>query len=86
MSEPTTKSSGGSATLVWYLVEMTVYALFVFAYYLVVLHASRSWLKDLFDAHKAIYAVVALALIIGQVVLLELVTTGLFRLIRGNSK
>jgi len=86
MSEPTTNRAGGSATVVWYLVEMTVYALFVFAYYLAVLHASRGWLKELFDTHKAIYAVVALALIIGQVVLLELVTTGLFRLIRGKFK
>lgn len=84
MPEQTTNRSRG-ATLVWYLVEMAVYAVFVLAYYFAVLHTSRGWLKELFDESKSIYAVVALALIIGQVVLLELVTAGLFRLIRGKS-
>jgi hypothetical protein len=74
------------ATVAWYLVEMAIYAVFVLAYYLAVLHSSRGWLKQLFDAHKTIYAVVSLALIVGQVVLLELVTTGLFRLLRGKNK
>ena len=86
MPEQTTNRSGGRATVVWYLVEMAVYAVFVLAYYFAVLHSSRGWLKELFDGNKSLYAVVALALIIGQVVLLELVTTGLFRLIRGQSK
>jgi hypothetical protein len=86
MPEQTNKRSGGSATVGWYLVEMAVYAVFVLAYYLAVLHTSSGWLKELFDGNKPLYAVVALALIVGQVVLLELVTTGLFRLIRGKSK
>jgi hypothetical protein len=86
MPEQANNHSGRSATVGWYLVEMAIYAVFVLAYYLVVLHSSRAWLKELFDTDKALYAVVALALIVAQVVLLELVTTGLFRLIRGKSK
>ena len=86
MPEQTTNQPQRNATVVWYLVEMAIYAVFVFAYYLAVLHSSRGWLKQLFDGHKSIYAVVALALIVGQVVLLELVTAGLFRLIRGKNK
>lgn len=73
-------------TLVWYLVEIAIYTVFIFAYYWAVLHPSSGWLKELFDEHKSIYGVLALVLVIAQAVLLELVTTGLFRLIRGKSK
>lgn len=86
MAEQTTNRASPGTNVAWYLVEMAIYAVFVFAYYLAVLHASRGWLKQLFDDHKPLYAVVALALIVGQVVLLELVTAGLFRLIRGRTK
>jgi uncharacterized membrane protein YdjX (TVP38/TMEM64 family) len=86
MPEPTSNRAQRNFTVAWYLVEMAIYAVFVFAYYLAVLHSSRGWLKQLFDDHKPLYAVVALALIVGQVVLLELVTAGLFRLIRGKNK
>ena len=86
MPKPTSNRAQRISTMAWYLVEMAIYAVFVFAYYLAVLHSSRGWLKELYDEHKSLYAVVALALIVGQVVLLELVTDGLFRLIRGKNK
>ena len=86
MPEQTTSRAQRSSTVAWYLVEMVIYAGFVFGYYLAVLHSSRGWLKQLFDGDKSLYAVVALALVVGQVVLLELVTAGLFRLIRGKTK
>jgi len=72
--------------LAWYLVEIAIYAIFIFVYYWVVLHPSRGWLKELFDQHKSLYGVLALVLVIAQAVVFELVTTGLFKLIRGKSK
>lgn len=74
-------------TLVWYLVETAIYAVFIFVYYWAVLYPSCGWLKLLFDEHKTLYGVLALVLVVAQAALLELVITGLFRLIRGhNSK
>ena len=86
MPKQTVNQPQSSSTVAWFLVEMAIYAVFVFAYYLAVLHSSRDWLKELYDEHKSLYAVVALALIVGQVVLLELVTEALFRLIRGKNQ
>ena len=69
-----------------FLVELGVYAVFVTAYFLLVLHFLAGWLQDLHLHHVKIYASVAIVLIIGQAVLLESVTTGLLRLIRGRSE
>ena len=85
MEKPAAKHSTGASTVLRLLVEMVVYAVFVFAYYLVVLHFLLGWFEELFEAHKTLYAVASLGVIIAQAVLLELVTTGLFRLIRGKS-
>ena len=73
-------------TLIWYLAEMAVYAIFVFVYYLLVLRFLGGWLKDVFTEHLTLYAILVLVLILAQAVLLELVTAGLFKLIRGNSR
>lgn len=86
MPNQANKDSTGSRTIAWLLVEMIIYAVFVYVYYQLVLHFLSGWLKELFDAHESLYAVVALGLIIAQAALLESVTTGLFRLIRGKSK
>lgn len=86
MHKESPKRLPDSQTVIWLLVEVAVYSAFVFVYYLLVLHFLRGWIKELYDAHKTLYAVVALGLIIAQAALLEFVTTGLFRLIRGKSK
>jgi hypothetical protein len=75
-----------SAQVIWFLIEVGVYAVFVFAYYFLVLHFLGSWLKGLFKQHRAVYAVTALALIIAQGVLLEFLTAWLFTRIRGKAK
>ena len=72
--------------IAWLLVEMAVYAVFVFLYFLLVLHFLRDWFKELFDEHKTLYAFAALGFMIVQAALLEVVTTSLFRLIRGKLK
>ena len=47
---------------------------------------SSGWLQDLHLHHVKLYALVAIVLIIGQAVLLESVTTWLFRFLRGRSE
>jgi hypothetical protein len=77
MPVPLTNNPKLRRIIAWYLLELAVYAVFVTAYYLVVLHYLSGWLKWLFDEHLSVYAVVALAVILAQAVLLELVTAGL---------
>jgi len=75
-----------SASLGSFLVELAVYAVFVFAYFFLVLHFLGSWIKHIFDQNKTLYAFAALGLIIGQGVGLEMLTTGLLRLIRTRER
>ncbi len=68
----------------WFLIELVVYAVFVVAYYFLVLHFLGHTLKRLFDDHKAEYAFLALGLMVAQGVLLELITGWLLKFIRGK--
>jgi hypothetical protein len=63
-----------SKTLQSFLVELAVYSLLMFAYFWAVLHFASHWLKTLFDGSRPLYATVALALMIGQAVGLEILT------------
>lgn len=65
-----------------FLVELIVYAGLVVVYVFFVISLLRDWLDGLYGRHKVGYAIVALLLIIGQGVVLEMVTTALLRLIR----
>lgn len=65
-------------------VELAVYAVLVTGYFFAVLHFLGGWLVHLEKQHIRMYAVVAIALIIGQAVVLEYVTTALMRLLRGG--
>jgi hypothetical protein len=69
-----------------FLLELVVYAMFVTGYFFLVLHFLAGWLQDLHLHHVKVYALVTIVLIIGQAVLLESITTWLFRLIRGRSE
>jgi hypothetical protein len=75
-----------STTLRAFVLELAVYAVLVTGYFFLVLHFLSGWLQDLHLHHVKVYALVAIVLIIGQAVLLESVTTWLFRLIRGRSE
>ncbi len=75
-----------STTLRAFLLELAVYAVLVTGYFFLVLHFLSGWLQELHLHHVKVYAIVAIALIIGQAVVLESVTTWLFRLIRGRSE
>ena len=75
-----------SKTLRAFLIELALYAVLVTGYFFLVLHFLGGWLQELHLHHVKLYALVAIVLIIGQAVLLESVTTWLFRLIRGRSE
>lgn len=67
-----------------FLIELLVYSGLVVAYFFAVLHFLADWLNDLAKTHINIYSVVAVALIIGQAVLLESLTTALMRRLQGG--
>ena len=64
--------------------ELAVYAVLVTIYFFLVLHLLGDWLYHLETQHRYLYAVVALLLIAGQAVVLDAVTSLLFRLLRGR--
>lgn len=80
---PRSKTEVG-CTLRAFVVELLVYAVLVTAYFFAVLHFLGGWLMRLATEHIHTYAIVAILLIIGQAVVLEAVTTGLLRLLRGG--
>ncbi|MEO5717159.1 MAG: hypothetical protein ABIR29_01145 [Chthoniobacterales bacterium] len=73
-------------TLYSFLGELVVYGILVVAYFFLVLHFLGDWLANMNKENVKLYAVVAIALIIGQAVVLESVTTFIFRLLRGRSE
>jgi hypothetical protein len=57
-----------------FLVEFGVYGALVTGYFFLVLHLLGGWLLRLFQSNRPLYAAAALGLIIGQGVVLELLT------------
>ena len=66
--------------------ELAIYAVLVTGYFFLVLHLLGDWLFRLETQHRILYAFVAILLIAGQAVVLDAVTTVLFRLVRGRWK
>jgi hypothetical protein len=69
-----------------FVIELAIYSVFVVGYFFLVLHLLGEWLYWLESQHRYVYAVVAVLLIAGQAVVLDSVTTLLFRLLRGRWK
>jgi hypothetical protein len=69
-------------SLIDFLLELTLYGLFVALYLFLVFHFLGDWLKSIFTENRIVYAVVALLLILTQAAGLERLTTGLLVLIR----
>jgi len=69
-----------------FAIELAVYAVLVICYFFLVLNLLGNWLFLLEGQHRYIYAGVALLLIAGQAVVLDTVTTLLFRFLRGRWK
>jgi hypothetical protein len=57
-----------------FFVELVVYAALVAGYYFLVLHFLGHWLYELFQKERRLYAVVSLGLIVGQGLVLEVLT------------
>ncbi len=73
-------------TLYSFFGELVVYGILVVAYFFLVLHFLGGWLASLDQQNIKLYALVSIGLIIGQAVILESVTTLIFRLMRGRSE
>jgi hypothetical protein len=65
-----------------FAIELAIYAVLVTAYFFLVLHLLGNWLYRLDMQHRILYAVVALLLIAGQAVVLDALTSVLFRFLR----
>jgi hypothetical protein len=64
--------------------ELAVYAILVTIYFFLVLHVLGNWLYRLEMQHRILYAVVAILLIAGQAIVLDALTTFLFRFLRNR--
>src|SRR5262245_44820417 len=73
---------GAAKSLRVFAAELAIYAVLVTGYFFLVLHVLGNWLYQLETQHRIIYAFVAILLIAGQAVVLDAVTTTLFRLLR----
>ena len=62
--------------------ELAIYTVLVTGYFFLVLHVLGNWLYQLETQHRIVYAIVAILLIAGQAVVLDAVTTVLFRVLR----
>jgi len=67
-------------------IELAVYSVLVTGYFFLVLHLLGEWLHQLAERHRFTYATFALLLIAGQAVVLDAVTTLLFRFLRGRTR
>jgi hypothetical protein len=65
-----------------FLIELVVYAALVAGYFFLVLNFLNGWLHRLFLEERHTYAAAALLLIIGQGLLLEVLTRSLLALIK----
>jgi hypothetical protein len=70
------------STLFHLIIELTMYAVSVSLYLVLVLHFLVDWLKELFTKQPVAYAFVAILLMIGQAVGLERLTSNLVHLTR----
>lgn len=66
----------------WFLVELALYAALVTVYFFLVLHSLGGVLLNLFQEERKLYAFAALALIIGQGIVLEILTRAVLRVFR----
>jgi pilus assembly protein TadC len=66
--------------------ELLLYAVLLVAYFAFVLHYLGGWFKELYDHDRDLFAVMALVVMIGQTVGLEIVSGFLIWLLRRKKK
>lgn len=64
------------------LIEILIYSVLIFGYYLIVLRYLDDWLLSLFQSSLTLYSFIGLGLIIVQAVLLDFVTSFLMKYIK----
>jgi hypothetical protein len=72
--------------LLSFLIEMVVYGFLIAGYFLLVLHLLGPSLARIEKEHIRLYALLCVALVLGQSIILESITTFLLRLLRGRSE
>ncbi len=78
--------SDARKALISFAIELVVYGILVVAYFFLVLHFLADWMAHLDKESIRLYALVSIGLIIGQAVVLESITTFIFKLLRGRSE
>lgn len=58
-----------------FAIELAIYSTLVVGYFFFVLHYLGGWFKDLFDHHRTLFAVMALLIMVGQAVGLEIISS-----------
>jgi len=74
----------GKNAVISFLIEVAIYAVLIVAYFFLVLHFLGDWLAQIYQRDRHIYAAAALLLIVGQGLLLEILTTALLQWIRSK--
>ena len=64
------------------LIEISIYSLLIFGYYLLVLRWLGGWIASIFNHNLYSYAFIGLGLIVLQAVILDLVTSFLMKYIK----
>ena len=64
------------------LIEIIIYSVLIFAYYLLVLRWLDDWLLMIFNTNLVYYAIAGLGMIFIQAVLLDFITSYLMKLIK----
>ena len=64
------------------LIEIVIYGVLIFGYYLMVLRWLGDWMMSIFQSDLILYAVTGLGLIVVQAALLDLVTSFLMKYIK----
>jgi len=64
------------------LIEIIIYSILIFAYYLLVLRWLDDWLMMVFETNLVYYAIAGLGMILIQAVLLDFVTSYLMKFIK----
>ena len=69
-----------------FFAELLLYAALVAGYFALVLRFLGGWLEDLFNHHRVLFAVMALVVMIGQAVGLEIISSLLMWLFHRKGK
>ncbi|MEA3188483.1 MAG: hypothetical protein QOD99_2313 [Chthoniobacter sp.] len=69
-----------------FAVELGVYGALVTVYFFLVLHFLARWIEHLYRTNTRGYAVAAILLIVGQGIVLEMLTSALLRFIRARKE